>query len=210
MYNRYAATSGLDHMRLNVVCSPIRAKTSPDCVKELNPSTDHVRMALWVAKKFGLCRFTGSLVQRVMFEEWVLSERNYPKMKATLTALTVAATMFASSASAFDPDDLQKLKDTGKCATCDLGGADLSGADLGGTNLSGAKLISANLRGANLRGAKLISANLRGADLGGANLSGADLSGADLGGANLSGAYMQGAALCNTTMPDGSVINSGC
>ena len=81
-------------------------------------------------------------------------------MKLTLTALTVAATMVASSASAFDPDDLQKLKDTGKCATCDLGGADLSGADLGG--------------------------------------------------ANLSGAYMQGAALCNTTMPDGSVINSGC
>ena len=32
-------------------------------------------------------------------------------MKLTLTALTVAATMFASSASAFDPDDLQKLKD---------------------------------------------------------------------------------------------------
>ena len=29
------------------------------------------------------------------------------KMKLTLTALTVAATLFASSASAFDPDDLQ-------------------------------------------------------------------------------------------------------
>ena len=86
-------------------------------------------------------------------------------MKLTLTALTVAATMFASSAFAADPADLQKLKNTGKCATCDLGGT-----DLGGTNLSGAKLISANL----------------------------------------SGAYMQGAALCNTTMPDGSVIYSGC
>ena len=67
-----------------------------------------------------------------------------------LTALAITAVMFASSASAADPDDLQKLKDTGKCATCDLGGADLSGA------------------------------------------------------------YMQGAALCNTTMPDGSVIYSGC
>ena len=129
------------------------------------------------------------MYEQQLYEVWVLN------MKRTLTALTVAATMFASSASGFDPDDLQKLKDTGKCVTCDLGGADLSGADLGGTNLSGAKLISANLRGANLRGAKLISANLRGADLGGANLS---------------GAYMQGAALCNTTMPDGSVINSGC
>ena len=94
------------------------------------------------------------MYEQQLYEVWVLN------MKRTLTALTVAATMFASSASAFDPDDLQKLKDTGKCATCDLGGADLSGADLGG--------------------------------------------------ANLSGAYMQGAALCNTTMPDGSVINSGC
>ena len=94
------------------------------------------------------------MYEQQLYEVWALN------MKRTLTALTVAATMFASSASAFDPDDLQKLKDTGKCATCDLGGADLSGADLGG--------------------------------------------------ANLSGAYMQGAALCNTTMPDGSVINSGC
>ena len=67
-----------------------------------------------------------------------------------MIALAIAATMFASSASAFEPAHLQQLKNTGKCAICDLGGADLSGA------------------------------------------------------------YMQGAALCNTTMPDGSVINSGC
>ncbi|HAD29028.1 MAG TPA: pentapeptide repeat-containing protein, partial [Rhodobacteraceae bacterium] len=46
-------------------------------------------------------------------------------MKQTLTALTVAATMFASSASAFDPDDLQKLKDTGDCVQCDLKDANL-------------------------------------------------------------------------------------
>ena len=76
-------------------------------------------------------------------------------MKLTLTALTVAATMFASSASAFDPADLQKLKDTNECVKCDLADANLSGADLGG-------------------------------------------------------AYMNGAILCNTTMPDGSVIYSGC
>ena len=41
------------------------------------------------------------------------------KMKLTLTALTVAATMFAGSASAFDPDDLQKFKDIGNCVGCD-------------------------------------------------------------------------------------------
>ena len=41
-------------------------------------------------------------------------------MKLTLTALTVAATMFASSASAAD---LQKLKYTGNCEECDLSAA---------------------------------------------------------------------------------------
>ena len=41
-------------------------------------------------------------------------------MKLALTALTVAATMFASSASAYDPADLQKLKDTNKCVKIEV------------------------------------------------------------------------------------------
>lgn len=53
-------------------------------------------------------------------------------MKRILSALNVAATMFASSASAFDPDDLQKLEDTNVCAQCDLTDANLMGADLNG------------------------------------------------------------------------------
>ena len=40
-------------------------------------------------------------------------------MKRTLTALT------ASGASAFDPKDKQKLKDTNECVECDLTGAKL-------------------------------------------------------------------------------------
>ncbi|MDA9291705.1 hypothetical protein N9P99_00460 [Planktomarina temperata] len=48
-------------------------------------------------------------------------------MKQTLTALTVAATMFASSAFAADPADLQKLLDTGECVWCNLRKANLSG-----------------------------------------------------------------------------------
>ena len=111
--------------------------------------------------------------------------RDYFKMKRTLTALTVAATMFASSASAFEPDDLQKLKDTGNCERCDLMGADLVIA-----NLEGASLVRANLKEA--------------------NLVAASLSGADLRNAILLGALMNGATLCNTIMPDGSVIYSGC
>ena len=97
-------------------------------------------------------------------------------MKRTLTTLTVAATMFTSSASAFDPDDLQKLKDTGNCYQCDLAGAVLSFADL----------WSANLRGTNLRGASLI-----GADLGEANLAFANLEDANLGGGYSEGCYSE-------------------
>lgn len=51
-------------------------------------------------------------------------------MKITLTALTVAATLFAGSASAFNPDDPQKLKYTNKCKSCDLSGANLMGANV--------------------------------------------------------------------------------
>ena len=70
------------------------------------------------------------MYEQQLCEVWVLS------MKLTLTALTVAATMFASSASAYDPADLQKLKDTGNCEECDLMGAYLADADLGGANLN--------------------------------------------------------------------------
>ena len=117
-------------------------------------------------------------------------QRMIKKMKLTLTKLTLAATLFAGSASAFDPVDVQKLKDTGKCVECDLSGADLSSA--------------------NLSGAHLESANLSGADLEAANLRGAVLDGAYLEDANLLFAIMKGAILCNTTMPDSSVIYSGC
>lgn len=47
----------------------------------------------------------------------------------------VAATIFAGSASAFDPYDLQKLKDTGDCISCDLEGANLRDADPEGSIL---------------------------------------------------------------------------
>ena len=69
-------------------------------------------------------------------------------MKLTLTALTVAATMFASSASAFDPADLQKLMDTNECSNCNLNYANLTNAKLGGANLRGAYLEDADLLGA--------------------------------------------------------------
>ena len=111
-------------------------------------------------------------------------------MKLILKALTLTATMFANSASAYDPDDLQKLKDTGSCVACFLQNANLMDANLSYFNLEIADLSGANLEEANLKGANLAGANLNEA--------------------RLSYAYMKGAILCNTTMPDGSVIYSGC
>ena len=65
------------------------------------------------------------------------------KMKLTLTTMTLAATMFAAGVSAFDPDDLQKLKNNNACKSCDLSGANLAGADLALADLTGADLGSA-------------------------------------------------------------------
>ena len=137
--------------------------------------------------------------------------------KLKLTILAVVASIFASSASAFDPDDLQKLKDTNECVECDLEYANLRSYD---PDLRNANLRSANLNSANLSGVILINANLNGANLSRAILSNANLAAANLRGANLEGAnlrdailsyaIMNGAILCNTTMPDGSVIYSGC
>ena len=121
-------------------------------------------------------------------------------MKLTLTALTVVAALVANGAAAFEPADLQKLKDTGNCVECDLFKAILSGANLS----------RANLTGAWLRKADLSEANLIGADLRKANLNEADLFDATLWKADLTGAIMNSVILCNTTMPDGSVNDSGC
>lgn len=187
-------------------------------------------------------------------------------MKRALIALTVAASIVASGASAYDSKTLEILENLSEATiegiilgeaegtlsernerrerlrsaqedwknhpkasidlsfadlyraslrNIDLHGADLRGADLKGANLHGAILTSANLSdadlsGANLGGAELYYADLRGAILRGANLYGADLSGVMLNDADLRGAMMRGAILCNTTMPDGSVIYSGC
>ncbi|MDC0136556.1 pentapeptide repeat-containing protein [Sulfitobacter sp.] len=131
-------------------------------------------------------------------------------MRTILTALTVAAILFSSSASAFDPADLQKLKDTNACSACDLKNAYLSGADLAGANLMSADLSGAYLSGADLSGASLSGADLIFAHMNGANLSGALLKEADLFGANLEDAIMRGAILCKTLMPDYSMNDSGC
>jgi len=81
-------------------------------------------------------------------------------------------------------------------------------------NLEGSTL-SGSLRGAHLKGANLKSANLTGADLTDADLTGANLTNANLTDTDLTNAITppslwDGVTFCNTTMPDGTVNNSGC
>lgn len=121
----------------------------------------------------------------------------------------------AANAHAYEAEDFEKLKETGRCIKCDLFGAKLSVTGLPGVNLSGvdlrtANLTGADLSGADLSGAKLTGAHLSGADLSGTNLRGAnlswtnlistDLSRADLSGANLSHANLGRATLSGTNL----------
>ena len=117
-------------------------------------------------------------------------QRLIKKMKLTLLVMIVASTMFVGIASAFDPEDLQKLKDNNICIGCDLKSADLYKAALSRANLSNANLADSMLNKANLSGANLTHANLTETDL--------------------TWAILKGTTLCNTTMPDGSVNDSGC
>jgi hypothetical protein len=69
-------------------------------------------------------------------------------MKNMLVAITLVATLIASGASAFDPEDVQKLKDTNECNRCDLSEANLTEASLYKADLSGADLRFAIMNGA--------------------------------------------------------------
>ena len=148
-------------------------------------------------------------------------------MKRLLVAITVALTLVASYASAFDPEDLKKLEETNNCEDCDLSEADLReifswsaqeslrGADLSYANMSGTLMVGIKLDRANLTRANISRANASGvpfkkANLSGANLRGANLFMADLTGANLSGANIDAVLFCYTIMPDGSTNMSGC
>jgi len=149
-------------------------------------------------------------------------------MKVNLLTLSVTSVIWASSTSAFDPADLERLRTTNTCVECDLSGADLKGADLEGADLTGADLkgadlvggawlnganfTDADLSGANFadaeligtifKDAKLTDANLTGADLWNANLRGANLEEANLSKASLTNADLMGAKLSGTDFTD--------
>jgi hypothetical protein len=116
----------------------------------------------------------------------------------------------------FEDADLRGVTFTGaNLYRANLTRADLRAANLTATNLNRASLLGAHLSDAKLVGARMIGVDLSGANLSGAalvsaELPGANLTDANLSGANLSGAILTDATLCRTTMPDGSVDDSGC
>lgn len=110
-----------------------------------------------------------------------------------ILALVACIGLASGNLSAYNDEDLQKLKATGSCARCDLSGAvlihwNLSGADLSRADLTGANLTDAYLAGANLSGASLSNAILISVSLAGANLLRAELAGANLLFTNVAGA----------------------
>ncbi len=90
--------------------------------------------------------------------------------------------------------------------------SDLSNANLTNANLTGTGLIFADLTNVNLTGANLTDADLSGATLDGANLTNANLSRAKLGDESVFIPQVKIAKtiLCNTTLPDLKIDNSGC
>jgi hypothetical protein len=74
-----------------------------------------------------------------------------------------------------------------------------------GQDLSGKSFKSGNLTQANFTHATLTNAKFQSA-----NLTGACFVDADLTGANLKASNLSGAIFCHTTMPDGTINDSGC
>ncbi|MDT8310063.1 MAG: pentapeptide repeat-containing protein [Methylophaga sp.] len=151
------------------------------------------------------------------------------------SVLLMATLLVSTSALAYEKIYLKRLLETNQCHHCtldeaplndkDLQGADMSESSMKKINLKNSKLQGvwfthskmheANLEGADLRGAlmdytHLVGVNLKNANLDGAQMIFSDLSGADLTGASMEGTSVRGIVLCDTTMPDGKIDNSGC
>ena len=142
------------------------------------------------------------------FERYSFVSEHLQKVNLTYANLMGASFMSKNLSNAI----LRKANlENASLISTNLTGADLTGANLGGANLFDANLGDANLFYANLSGADLRRTNLSGANLSGTNLAGAYLFRANLSGATLEGARnLSDAIFCNTTMPDGTINDSGC
>lgn len=98
----------------------------------------------------------------------------------------------------------QNLQSVSLVAT-NLRGADFSGSDLTTSDFRDADLTGAKFVGSVLSGVNFTGANLRDADLSKATLYFTNFTDADLRGVNRAGAFD-----CNTTRPDGALVEGAC
>ena len=91
-----------------------------------------------------------------------------------------------------------------------LPNTDLSWVSFRGANLTLADFYKSDLWQADLWGATLWGATFWNADLRTAKLRGSNLDGANFEGAKLSIDLAEGTILCDTILPDGHIIRSGC
>jgi uncharacterized protein YjbI with pentapeptide repeats len=127
------------------------------------------------------------------------------KMKPSVLVALLLGVGIAQAAHGTDPNDLQRLKQTGKCRGCNLVGADLRSVNLRNAELEDANLETANLSGANLKDADFDRANLKYANFKGALIDNTDFSEANLQGAMLDLQELErgDAKVCNAIMPSG-------
>ena len=63
-----------------------------------------------------------------------------------MAKITVAVTLVATSASAFDPVHLKRLKETNECVVCELSEANLTSANLFNADLDSALSLAPIIR----------------------------------------------------------------
>jgi hypothetical protein len=126
-------------------------------------------------------------------------KKNKKKKKKPQTCFGRKDCEFPSDSKDFENCDFSGIE-LSDCNGCNFRKADLGGADLSNDSLQGASFREANLRGASLEDADVSGASFRDACLVDANFFGA----------NTDGAIFGGAILCNTTLSDGTVDDSGC
>ena len=73
----------------------------------------------------------------------------------------VMAMALALQAQAFEADHVERLKSTGSCENCDLGGASLMGLSLSGAKLNRTNLRESDLKNIDVTGSDMSSADLR-------------------------------------------------
>jgi uncharacterized protein YjbI with pentapeptide repeats len=91
-----------------------------------------------------------------------------------------------------------------------LNSTEMYGSDLHGTTLDNIRLRAANIADSEVIDAHLTNVDFTNSDVQNVDFSGSVLNEVDFREARIEGSVFAGASLCKVTMPEGTVVNSGC